>query len=225
MLLDDLGLDAELEGFLSGKSSGLGGFQPQPATLGQVSEEQGALTSALPATGGVSAGPSGMAGRVVQKNALPPHVEQAGRFLQHAQPWRQFLLPLSLPASRDSCSRLAANAYNFHTNYAVLFVAQLVLAIVLQPSALFCIVLTAMAWALFLKKIDEPGWAPVLWGVILSPLQLWGGMTAGTALVLLCAAGGAIVNASLLFLVCAAVHGVLHDPSERGGMPGDDIPL
>merc|ERR550532_531348 len=94
--------------------------------------------------------------------SLKPVKEQAGRFLQRAKPWREFAWPLSVPSAADGCSRLTANVYNFQTNYSILFVAQLVLAIVLKPSALVAVVATVVAWVLFLKKNDDPDWAPVL---------------------------------------------------------------
>merc|ERR1719422_2679149 len=78
--------------------------------------------------------------------SLEPVKEKTCKFLSKAQPWREFLLPLSIPAASEGCSRLTANIYNFQTNYAILFVLQLVFALVLQPSALICIAVTAIVW-------------------------------------------------------------------------------
>jgi len=155
--------------------------------------------------------------------SLQPVKEQAGRFLQKAQPWKEFLLPLSVPSASDGCSRLTANIYNFQTNYAILFVVQLVLAIVLQPSALICVVLTVIVWIFFLKKNDDPDWAPVVGGVPLGPMQRWLLMLACTAIVLLFVAGSAIFNSALLYVMCAFAHGVIHDPSAKG-IPGSSNP-
>mmetsp|Transcript_56134 Transcript_56134/g.112524 ORF Transcript_56134/g.112524 Transcript_56134/m.112524 type:complete len:274 (+) Transcript_56134:65-886(+) len=155
--------------------------------------------------------------------SLQPVKEQAGRFLQKAQPWKDFLLPLSVPAASDGCSRLTANIYSFQTNYAILFVIQLVLAIVLQPSALISVVVTVIVWIFFLKKNDDPEWAPVVGGMPLGPMQRWLLMTALTVIILLFFAGSAIFNAALMYLLCAFAHGIVHDPSAKG-IPASENP-
>eukprot|EP00434_Breviolum_minutum_P017149 symbB.v1.2.015136.t1/scaffold1124.1/size136573/2 len=119
--------------------------------------------------------------------------DQATSFLAKAQPWREFIWPLSVPSANEGCSRLSANVFNFQTNYAILFVAswmnesiaeltpstschpkvELVLSILTQPSALMCIVVTVITWVLFLKKNEDPDWAPKIGGVVLSPMQRW----------------------------------------------------
>lgn len=156
--------------------------------------------------------------------ALPSSLQnakgQVGSFLSKAQPWREFVWPLSVPPASQGCSRITANVYNFQTNYAILFVVMLVMSIIMQPSALICIGLTILVWVLFLKKNDDPEWAPTLGGVALSPMQRWLLLAATTALVLLIFVGGTIFNAALMFVLFAIAHGIVHDPSAKG-VPGE----
>eukprot|EP00747_Dinoflagellata_sp_TGD_P168976 gnl/TRDRNA2_/TRDRNA2_196705_c0_seq1.p1 gnl/TRDRNA2_/TRDRNA2_196705_c0~~gnl/TRDRNA2_/TRDRNA2_196705_c0_seq1.p1 ORF type:complete len:283 (+),score=57.58 gnl/TRDRNA2_/TRDRNA2_196705_c0_seq1:97-945(+) len=179
---------------------------------GKFSDAHGILGSAA----------AGVAGDLAAKavpTSLVPVKESAGRFLSKAQPWREFLLPLSIPTAAEGCSRLTANLYYFQTNYAILFVVQLVITILLQPSALFCIVGTILAWMAFLKKNEDPNWKPVVGGVELGPMQRWLALAVITAILLLCVAGGTIFSAALMFVMGAAVHGVIHDASAKG-IPG-----
>merc|ERR1712187_635848 len=104
---------------------------------------------------------------------MGPVKETASNMIRKAQPWRDFLLPLSIPSASDGCSRITANLYCFQTNYAILFVLQLVLNIVFHPSALISIVVTAVVWVLFLKKNEDPDWKPQLGGMALGPVQRW----------------------------------------------------
>merc|ERR1719409_555455 len=97
--------------------------------------------------------------------SLRPVKEQAGRFLQKAQPWRDFFIPLASPNANEACSRITANVYHFQTNYAILFVVYLALNILLQPSALFSIAAIVVVWMLFLKKNDDPEWHPTVGGM------------------------------------------------------------
>ena len=71
------------------------------------------------------------------------------------RPWRDFVWPLSVPSANEGCSRLSANVFHFQTNYFILFVVELVLSILTQPSALMCIIVCFIAWVLFLKKNEE----------------------------------------------------------------------
>jgi len=158
-------------------------------------------------------------GTAVVPTSLAPVKEKAGKFLQKAQPWREFLLPLSLPTAAEGCSRMTANVYNFQTNYAILFVVQLLLTILLQPSALLSIVILAVVWVFFLKKNDDPDWHPEIGGVKLGPVQRWLALAAVTVIVLLFMAGSAISDAIFLFVALAFVHSVVHDPVAKG-VPG-----
>mmetsp|Transcript_8178 Transcript_8178/g.23354 ORF Transcript_8178/g.23354 Transcript_8178/m.23354 type:complete len:277 (+) Transcript_8178:141-971(+) len=155
--------------------------------------------------------------------SLQPMKETAGRFLSKAAPWKDFVWPLSVPAASDGCSRITANIFHFQTNYAILFVVQLVLGIMSQPSAVICIVMTVVVWIFFLKKNEDPEWTPTLGGMPLGPVQRWLLLAAATTLVLLFFIGGTIINNSFMFLLCAFVHGVLHDPP-AGTLPGSTSP-
>mmetsp|Transcript_19420 Transcript_19420/g.51349 ORF Transcript_19420/g.51349 Transcript_19420/m.51349 type:complete len:188 (+) Transcript_19420:236-799(+) len=145
--------------------------------------------------------------------ALQPMKEQAGKFWSKAQPWRQFVWPMSVPPAAEGCSRITANIYNLQTNYAILFVLDLLLNVLLQPSALVTIVLTIVVWFFFLKKNDDPDWKPEIGGAQLGPMQRWLALAATTAILLLLVAGSTIFNATLVYVFFAGVHGVLHDAS------------
>lgn len=246
-LFEDMKFDDDLEGFFSGKTTGIVNLQPSPVSLGSPTPQEteplkgasGAETSspmsgvadtARLAAGAFMGGRFGVAQLLMSSavsgamekmvpSSFQPVTEQAGKFMGKAQPWRDFLLPMSVPPASEGCSRITANIYNFQTNYAILFVLQLVLAIVLQPSALITIVLTVLVWMSFLKKNEDPEWKPTLGGMELGPMQRWLLLAAVTAIVLLFVAGGAIFNAALLYLFAMLAHGVLHDPSAQG-IPG-----
>mmetsp|Transcript_93672 Transcript_93672/g.190682 ORF Transcript_93672/g.190682 Transcript_93672/m.190682 type:complete len:254 (+) Transcript_93672:1-762(+) len=240
--------EADLDGFFSGTGGKMVNLSPGPSAIGSSLEgaipapdagagrEEGsqgggaaALGMAAAAASAASAlmgGKLGLVGGAVDTvvtaavpTSLQPVKEQACRFLGKSRPWRDFLMPLSVPPGRDCCSRVTANIYNFQTNYAVLFVLQLVLAILLEPSALVCIGVTAAAWVVFLKKNDDPEWTPKLGSTELGPMQRWLLMVASTALVLLFVVGGVIFHTTMFYLTCALAHGVLHDPSAQG-IPG-----
>eukprot|EP00928_Gymnodinium_smaydae_P032790 TRINITY_DN23663_c0_g1_i1.p1 TRINITY_DN23663_c0_g1~~TRINITY_DN23663_c0_g1_i1.p1 ORF type:complete len:298 (-),score=60.13 TRINITY_DN23663_c0_g1_i1:76-864(-) len=257
-LLEDMNFEAELEGFYSGTSSGTVNLQPMsisgnietpPAdAAGEPGKAAGGASGAAAAVGAAAtvAASALMGGKFGQANSvmsevvgnavsaavptsLQPVKEKASSFLSRAQPWREFLLPLSIPSAKDSCSRITANLYCFQTNYAILFAVYLVMTIILQPSALIAVVVTIVAWVLFLKKNDDPEWKPELGGVALGPIQRWLLLAAVTALVLLVMAGSTIFNSALMYVFFACVHGVVHDPSgkELPGVasPTSEVPL
>merc|ERR1712194_969810 len=156
-----------------------------------------ALASKLPL-------PPGLATSIVEK-ALPdmvPGAATAKGFMSKAQPWKDFICPVSVPSASDGCSRVTANIYNFQTNYAILFVVQIVVSVITQPSALICIIMIVVGWVFFLKKNEDPDWKPEVGGVVMGPMQRWLLMTAGTAIILLYFAGGTICNATFMFIVC-----------------------
>jgi len=252
--MEDLKFDAELEGFFSGTGGGTVNLSASPTLFGSSLEDgpKGRMSSA--SEGSSAAGASGAAavmsglmggrmgfastlfsgvmGGAVEKmtaasvpTSFQPVKESAGNFLSRAQPWRQFVLPLSVPPASEGCSRITANLYNFQTNYAILFVVNLILSIVLNPSALICICLTVASWILFLKKNDDPDWQPKIGGVVFSPMQRMLLLAFATAIVLLFWVGGAIFNSALMYMFFAIAHGVVHDPASKP-IPGNDpIPI
>ncbi|CAK9047966.1 unnamed protein product [Durusdinium trenchii] len=151
--------------------------------------------------------------------------DKASNFLSMAQPWRDFVWPLSMPSANEGCSRLSANVFHFQTNYAILFVAELVLSILTQPSALMCLMVTVITWVLFLKKNEDPDWAPKIGGVVLSPMQRWLLLSFVTAIVLLLWVGGPIFNAALMYLMFFLAHGLLHEPPARGIPGGEPVQI
>jgi len=237
--LDDLGFDTELEGFLSGEPSAIAAaaaavgavnLMPMPTFLGASTQESSTRAAAAPASsagrlqGTLGGGAIGGAMGKIASAAMPAAVkETAGRFLQNAQPWRDFFLPVSVPAAADWCSRLTANLHLFQTNYAILFVVSLVFGILLEPSALVSVAIVAVVWAGFLKKYDDPDWTPAVGGVQLGPTQRWLLLAAATVIVLLFGAGSALLHTAFVYVLLAVVHGVCHDPAAKG-IPSSSAP-
>lgn len=225
----------------SSLEDGLPPQKPHAESGWQQPEQQGGGVAAAAATAASAVASALLAGKlavvfgdamgtvanVAVPTSLQPVKERAGQLLRQVQPWRQFLLPLSVPSANEGCSRLTANIYHFQTNYAVLFVLQLVLAIVLQPSALICIVVTVVIWIMFLRKNTDPEWKPEIGGMVLGPMQRWLLLAATTAITLLCVAGSTIFNAALFYVAVAIAHGIAHDPSAKSipGPPNDAFAL
>lgn len=234
---EDLSLDTDLDGFYSGKSgTGMVSLEPLPMSLGSGFDDaakapsigEGVVAAASAAASALYAGKvadvMGAALSTAVPTSLQPVKEKAGQFLSKAQPWRDFIIPLSMPAAKDACSRMTANLYLYQTNYAILFVVQLVLNILLQPSCLITLVVVALIWVGFLKKNDDPDWKPVVGGVEMGPMQRWLALAALSATVLLLMAGGTVLNSALMYVVFAIIHGMVHDPSAKG-LPGGDFPV
>lgn len=260
LFLEDIALDAELDGFYS-NGGGTVNLEPRPTAFGASLEESASESSAGTSgvgSGGAAAAAVGAAAAAAAATAsaaasalmgghfaqvhgimgdaaasavgnmataavpasLQPVKESASKFLNRAQPWREFLLPLSLPSAADGCSRLTANLYNFQTNYAILFVVSLVMSLLLQPSALMSIIITVVVWVFFMKKNQDTEWKPMVGGVELGPVQRWIAMAGATAVFLLFMAGSTIFNTALTYVFFAFVHGTVHDPSAKG-MPGN----
>jgi hypothetical protein len=205
-----------MDGKIEEESSAAATAAAATAAVGAVA---GAAASAL-FGGGKGDGKNAVIGEVVGKaveGALPtslaPVKERAGAFLSKAQSWRAFALPLSVPSAAEACTRLTGNMYVFQTNYAILYVLNLLLTIFWQPSALFSIGGSILVWIAFLKKNDDPDWHPVINGVQLGPTQRFLALASTTALVLLLLVGGTILHATFMFLLFVGLHGVLHDPS------------
>eukprot|EP00933_Yihiella_yeosuensis_P083426 TRINITY_DN9763_c1_g1_i1.p1 TRINITY_DN9763_c1_g1~~TRINITY_DN9763_c1_g1_i1.p1 ORF type:complete len:261 (+),score=70.37 TRINITY_DN9763_c1_g1_i1:114-896(+) len=251
-LLEDMKFDAELEGFFNGTGHTVN-LQPSPLAFGSPSEEQtplkaegaaktdaetgaatGAAAAAAAAATALMGGRLGMAQTMLSgamgnlagaavPTSLQPVKEQATSFLSKAQPWKDFIWPLSIPSASEGCSRITANIYNFQTNYAILFMVQLVMSIVMQPSALISIGLTISAWLFFLKKNADPEWQPKMGGVVMNSMQRWSLLVASTALILLFFVGGVIINSIMMFVMFTLLHGLVHDASGKG-MPGSESP-
>lgn len=165
--LDDMKFDAELEGFFNGTTNTVN-LQPQTMSFGneeptsEPNTQKGDETSGFRAAvlagllGSRLAGLQGILKASLGSGEGPPSSlgavkDKASNFLSMAQPWRDFVWPLSMPSANEGCSRLSANVFHFQTNYAILFVAELVLSILTQPSALMCLMVTVITWVLFLE--------------------------------------------------------------------------
>lgn len=196
------------------------------ATAGLVGSAlmSGKLGDASGIMGQVAGNALAAVGTAAVPTSLQPVKEATGKFLQKAQPWREFCLPLTSPNSSDGCSRLTSNIYTYQTNYAILFVMYLMISILLQPSALVSLAVIIVVWVVFLKKNDDPDWKPVVGGVTLGPMQRWLALAAITAIFLLMIAGSTILNSALVFALLIFCHGVVHDTSSKAQEPGD-VPL
>lgn len=217
----------------SGDASGSGSSLGAAAAAAAAAATAGAVGSALMSGKFTDAhGLMGQAagtvlasvGTAAVPTSLQPVKDTTARFLQKAQPWREFCLPLASPNSSEGCSRLTANIYNYQTNYAILFVIYLVISIMLQPSALMSIVIVTVTWMIFLKKNDDPDWQPKLGGVTLGPMQRWLLLAALTAIILLVVAGSTIFQSALLFVGFVFLHGLVHDTAAKGQETGG-VPL
>lgn len=145
----------------------------------------------------------------------------AQRLLSKAQPWKEFAVPLSIPSAADIFPRITTNVCKYQTNYTILLVVSLVVSIILRPSALLSVVTTLLAWLVFMKKCQHPGWKPVIMGMELVPVHRWLAMASATAFVLLFFMGSTICNTALGYALFASLHMIVHDP--RGsGTAGDE---
>jgi hypothetical protein len=256
-LLEDMPFEADLEGFFNGTAPSVGMVNLEPSAFSHSSEPVGEVDGVkdAPSNGAASVGAAAAAvgsaliggkfsdaqdimgktagtllatvGTAAVPSSLQPVKEKAGAFLQKAQPWREFLLPLSMPDASAGCARLTSNIYQFQTNYAILFVVQLVISIFMQPSALMSIVIVMVVWVIFLKKNDDPEWKPTISGVELGPMQRWLFLAVITALILMTVAGNTIFNAALMYCGFVVAHGLVHDVSakSRSAQEVEGVPL
>eukprot|EP00434_Breviolum_minutum_P014523 symbB.v1.2.012808.t1/scaffold884.1/size313170/20 len=142
------------------------------------------------------------------KKAIEPFKLKYGHYLTQIRPWREFIR-LSKPEG-DIQKRLQVNLSHFQINYAVLFLLQMVLAIISHPQCLVVIVVTAIIWIMFLKKNDDPNWVITVGGMELGKTQRWMALSGITAIVLLCVVGQVMFSAAFFCSILVLVHGILH---------------
>merc|ERR1712061_23406 len=135
------------------------------------------------------------------------------------RPWKEFLI-LSKPQA-DAQKRLQVNLTHFQINYAVIFLIQMVAAIVTNPQCLIVICVLAMVWVAFLKKNDDPEWEVNIGGVSLGKTQRWMALSAITAVVLLSVVGQVFFSAAFFCAILVVLHGVLHPLPEEMGVGSD----
>eukprot|EP00747_Dinoflagellata_sp_TGD_P018475 gnl/TRDRNA2_/TRDRNA2_126518_c0_seq1.p1 gnl/TRDRNA2_/TRDRNA2_126518_c0~~gnl/TRDRNA2_/TRDRNA2_126518_c0_seq1.p1 ORF type:complete len:151 (-),score=19.82 gnl/TRDRNA2_/TRDRNA2_126518_c0_seq1:74-526(-) len=130
-----------------------------------------------------------------------------------------------MPSHDQLASRFRGNMSHFQTNYSILFVVQLVVAILFEPSALLCVVCIVAVWAMFLKKNND---LPLiqLGGIDFGPQLRLLVLAAATVVVLLIVAGEAMVNAVFLYVGFVGLHSVFHEvssiPVDSRPSPGDN---
>lgn len=193
------------------------------AVGGAVAESIGAALDAGTLPEGCSGSMDGVrppANKVEQiQKALEPYQKKYGHYLSKVRPWRDFFWPLSKPEG-DVKARLEANLTHFQINYAVVFLVQMVLAIVLNPRCLVIMALLAAVWVGFLKKNDDPSWQVKIVGVDLSKTHRWMALSAVTAIVLLSVVGQMLFSTAFFCALMVVAHGVLHPVPDSLEVPG-----
>uniref|UniRef100_A0A7S3WAL0 PRA1 family protein n=1 Tax=Strombidinopsis acuminata TaxID=141414 RepID=A0A7S3WAL0_9SPIT len=193
------------------------------------------MAAALPESLGAATGdlPKGVAGKMdgekppmsnveeIQK-AWEPYKQKYGSYLQKLRPWREFLR-LSKPEG-DIKRRLEVNLTHYQINYAVIFLLQMIVAIVMNPKCLIVICILTLVWMAFLKKNDDPTWEVNVGGVELGKTQRWMALSAITSIVLLCVVGQVLFSAAFFSAVCVVLHGILHPvPDGEYGLQVDEM--
>jgi hypothetical protein len=143
----------------------------------------------------------------IQK-ALEPYQSKYGHYLAKLRPWREFCW-LSKPEG-DMKRRLEVNLTHYQINYAVLFLIQMVLAIVMHPKSLIVICVLVLIWIAFLKKNDDPDWQVQVGGMDLGKTQRWMVLVALTAIVLLTVVGQLFFSTAFFASLLVLAHGFLH---------------
>merc|ERR1719210_1620544 len=100
------------------------------------------------------------------KRALEPYQKKYGHYLGKMRSWREFIR-LSKPEG-DIKRRLEVNLTHYQINYAVIFLVQMISAIVMNPKCLVVICVLVLVWVVFLKKNDDPNWEVSVGGMSLN---------------------------------------------------------
>jgi len=148
------------------------------------------------------------------KQALEPMKQRYGHYLTLLRPWREFLR-LGKPEG-DIQKRLQTNLMHFQVNYGAIFLVQVIVAIIMNPSCLVVISVCAVVWMAFLKKNDDPNWEVSVGGMQLGKTQRWMALSAITAIVLLCVVGQVFFSAAFFCAILVLVHGILHPVPQEG---------
>ncbi|CAE7681906.1 PRA1F2 [Symbiodinium microadriaticum] len=146
------------------------------------------------------------------KKVLEPLKQRYGHYLTQIRPWRDFIR-LSKPEG-DIQRRLQVNLTHFQINYAVIFLIQMLVAIITNPQCLVVISVLAIIWMMFLKKNDDPNWEVSIGGMQLGKTQRWMALSAITAIVLLSVVGQVFFSATFFCGILVIVHGILHPVPE-----------
>merc|ERR1719499_101241 len=142
------------------------------------------------------------------QKALEPYQKKYGHYLAKIRPWKEFIC-LSKPQG-DIKRRLEVNLTHYQINYAIIFLIQMISAIVTNPQCLIVICVLALVWMAFLKKNDDPNWEVNIAGMPLGKTQRWMALSAITAVVLLCVVGQIFFSAAFFCAMLVIVHGILH---------------
>lgn len=148
----------------------------------------------------------------IQK-ALEPYQSKYGHYLAKLRPWREFCR-VSKPEG-DIKKRLEVNLTHYQINYAVLFLIQMIIAIVMHPNSLVVICVLVLIWIAFLKKNDDPEWQVTVGGMDLGKTQRWMVLVALTAVVLLSVVGQLFFSTAFFASLLVLAHGLLHPVPEH----------
>mmetsp|Transcript_25540 Transcript_25540/g.53968 ORF Transcript_25540/g.53968 Transcript_25540/m.53968 type:complete len:202 (+) Transcript_25540:78-683(+) len=185
---------------------------PSPESVGS-SVPDISSTTALPPEGlkGTMDGEKPAMNKVEEiKKVLEPYQKRYGHYLGKIRSWREFVV-LTKPQG-DIKKRLEVNLTHYQINYAVIFLIQMVFAIVTNPQCLIVICVLSLVWMAFLKKNDDPNWEVNVGGMALGKTQRWMVLAAITAIVLLCVVGQVFFSAAFFCAILVIMHGILHPP-------------
>mmetsp|Transcript_61097 Transcript_61097/g.137676 ORF Transcript_61097/g.137676 Transcript_61097/m.137676 type:complete len:202 (+) Transcript_61097:85-690(+) len=183
---------------------------PAAESVGLPADPTAGITAALPeGVKGTMDGDKPPMNQVEEiQKALEPYSKKYGHYLSKMRPWREFIR-LSKPEG-DIKRRLEVNLTHYQINYAIIFLIQMVTAIVMNPQCLIVICVLALVWMAFLKKNDDPSWEVSIAGMPLGKSQRWMALTGITAIVLLCVVGQVFFSAAFFCAMLVVVHGILH---------------
>merc|ERR1711959_361691 len=105
---------------------------------------------------------------------------------------------------------MGQNFVAFSTNYVLLFLLVVALKVIMSPDKLMTVLLMGCIWVAFAKKNEDPDWNPVVGGIALTPKIRWLVLAGVTAIVFFMIAGEVIVSTLFMYIVGAAIHGVVH---------------
>jgi hypothetical protein len=190
---------------------------PVPASLGApAAAQQAADAESLPAAvkGTMDGERPAMSKIEDLKKAMEPIQKKYGHYLSKMRPWREFLV-VSKPEG-DIKKRLETNLTHYQINYAVVFLIQMIIAIVTNPHCLVVMCVLGLVWMGFLKKNDDPNWEVNIGGMSLGKTQRWMVLSTITAIVLLCVVGQILFSAAFFCAVLVVIHGIVHPAPEVG---------
>lgn len=135
---------------------------------------------------------------------LAPVKERARAWFASTQPWRVFLLLLSMPAAGQIVNRVPVSDSLCG-----------VLCCKVASGNYLTAISTVFHCCLHLCLAEEErrfAWRPELWGMRPRPVQRVFTLLAASGICLFLSVGSVVVRATLIVAVFASLHAILHDP-------------